>query len=550
MPSVTPAWEDVALKRREELASQLDSYGYSLPTVSTKATNVKTVSLEGVLSAEELAITESSVEELVDNLATGKLSSEAVTRAFCHRAVIAHQLTNCINHVFFEKALTRAKELDAEFAKTGKPTGPLHGLPVSLKNQVNVKDEPMDLDYVGWVGRISPHNAVLVDCLLQQGAVLYCLTNMPQALFSGESVNNLYGRTVNPVNTNLASGGSSGGEGALITMRGSVLGVGSDLGGSIRIPAAFNGLYGFRPSYNRIPYGQSTNSQEGQEAVPSVLGPLTTDISGLKLFFKSVIDAQPWNADPLALRMPWNEAAYQLADHGEGKGPLVFGMMRHNGVVRPNPPYERALEMAKKALEAQGHKVIDYVIPDAAEGSKLLVGIYLADGGVDVDTECATSGEPNLGGVLKGVKPEHLTTYQFWQHCYARRKYITKQLAAWQATKELTGTGRPIDAIITPPAPYVSFEHGHKQDIYYTGFCNLNDYPAIVLPVTTVDLAVDVQVPAYEYSSDFDKLCHERYDPALYADMPVALQVIAKKGEDEAVLKMAEIVDAALKAAK
>lgn len=79
-----------------------------------------------------------------------------------------------------------------------------------------------------------------------------------------ESVNNLWGRTTNPFNRKLTCGGSSGGEGSLIGLRGSIMGVGSDLGGSVRIPAAFQGLYGLRPSYNRVPYMHSTNSMEGK----------------------------------------------------------------------------------------------------------------------------------------------------------------------------------------------------------------------------------------------------------------------------------------------
>lgn len=100
---------------------------------------------------------------------------------------------------------------------------------------------------------MSKENAVLVTLLLEQGAVLYVKTNVPQSLMLSETVNAVYGTTVNPFNRNLTCGGSSGGEGALIAMRGSPLGVGSDVGGSIRIPAAWQGLYGLRPSYNRIP---------------------------------------------------------------------------------------------------------------------------------------------------------------------------------------------------------------------------------------------------------------------------------------------------------
>ncbi|GAA5948869.1 hypothetical protein JCM3775_003646 [Rhodotorula graminis] len=367
---------------------------------------------------------------------------------------------------------------------------------------------------------------------------------------SGETVCNLHGRTLNPWNRALSSGGSSGGEGALIAMRGSVLGVGSDIGGSVRIPSAFNGLFGLRPSYNRIPYCGSSNSMEGFEAVHSVLGPMTVSVDGLKTFFKAIVDAEPWRADPVALHMPWNESAYELEEHGGGRA-LCFGFNWHNGLVKPDPPYLRAMATLKKALVAQGHKVIDYSPPDAATGAALLTSLFVADGREDITRECALSGEPVLGGVLEGMAPPpHLATYDYWQLCLKRRDWIKGQLDAWEATSEVTGTGRPVDAIVAPPAPYPSFRHGDRQDIFYTGLCNICDYPSAVFPVTLVDPALDLKADPHEFATPFDKLNYERYDADVYRGAPVALQVYARKGEDEATIRFAEICAAALEASK
>ncbi|TNY17609.1 general amidase [Rhodotorula diobovata] len=551
MPSIEPTWHAVVEKEAARFARRVEASGVKVPVATTDALNVIKVPLEaGVLLPDELEITGSSIEGLLAKLSRGEWSAEQVTRAFCRRALLAHQLTNCLTNVFFERAVERAKLLDAEFARTGKPTGPLHGLPISLKNQVDVEGEQMDLCYVGWVGRVAKKNAVVVDCLLKQGAVLYCHTNMPQALMSGETVCNLHGRTVNPHNRALSAGGSSGGEGALIAMRGSILGVGSDIGGSVRIPCAFNGLYGLRPSYNRMPYGGSSNSMEGFEAVHSVLGPMTVSVDGLKVFFKAVLDAEPWRYDPVALHMPWSEPAYELAEHGGGKA-LCFGFNWHNGLAKPDPPFLRAMEKLKEALLAPGHIVVDYSPPDAATGATLLTSLFVADGGEDIKRECALSGEPVLGGVLVGMAPPpHLATYDYWQLCLERRKWVKGQLDAWEATKDMTGTGRPIDAVVAPPAPYPSFRHGDRQDIFYTGLCNICDYPSAVFPVTAVDPALDVKGEPHAFASAFDKLNYERYDPEVYRDAPVALQVYARKGEDEATIRFAEICAAALEASR
>jgi amidase len=134
----------------------------------------------------------------------------------------------------FETALERAAQLDSHLTDTGTVIGPLHGLPISLKNQISVKGVEMNMCYVGQVGEIAQSDSTMASILLAQGAVLCTLTNLSQGLLSTDTVNNLYGRTVSPFNPRLCVGGSSGGEGGLLATHGSPLGIGSDLGGSVR----------------------------------------------------------------------------------------------------------------------------------------------------------------------------------------------------------------------------------------------------------------------------------------------------------------------------
>jgi len=154
---------------------------------------------------------------------------------------------------------------------------------------------------------------------------------------------------------NLSPGGSTGGEGALLGIRGSILGIGTDVGGSIRIPATYNGIYGLRPSYNRIPHNGTPSLPDGQGMMPAVMGPMSATIDGLKVFVKAMMDANPWDRDPLTPRIPWNEGKYLLEDHGKGER-LCFGMMWDDGVCKPQPPILRAMEETKQALLAAGHE--------------------------------------------------------------------------------------------------------------------------------------------------------------------------------------------------
>jgi len=141
----------------------------------------------------------------------------------------------------------------------------------------------------------------------------------------GETVNNLFGRTVNPRNRHLTSGGSSGGESALVSFRASFLGVGTDIGGSIRHPCSFTGLYGLRPSQGRVPYQGATNTLVGQEAVKSAAGPMCRAPEDIRLFMKSLADQRPWLLDPAVLPIPWRHDEEKLPDK------LCFGFAMGDG---------------------------------------------------------------------------------------------------------------------------------------------------------------------------------------------------------------------------
>jgi len=119
----------------------------------------------------------------------------------------------------FDEAIQRAEELDVYFAKEGKTIGPLHGLPISLKDQFNIKGLDTTIGYMSRVNKPASNDSTLVTLLLNAGAILYVKTNVPATLMRGETVNNVFGTTCNPRNRKLTSGGSSGGESALVSFR-------------------------------------------------------------------------------------------------------------------------------------------------------------------------------------------------------------------------------------------------------------------------------------------------------------------------------------------
>jgi amidase len=292
---------------------------------------------------------------------------------------------HCLHEIFFEAAINDAELLDEYYAQHGKPLGPLHGLPISLKDQFHVRGVETTMGYVGWIGTFEGkkgtgkekvYESEMVTELRNLGAILFCKTSVPHTLMAGETINNIIGYTWNPKNRHLAAGGSSGGEGALIRLKGSPVGFGTDIGGSIRIPAAFNGLYGIRPSSGRLPYEGMANSMDGQNSILSVVGPLATSIGALKLVIKSLLSQQPWLHDPLVAEIPWRDEKEQevldIVKAGNG-GQLVFAIMPDDGFVRPQPPIRRALDVVVKAIEKLGHKVVDWNPPAHARCNELVV---------------------------------------------------------------------------------------------------------------------------------------------------------------------------------
>lgn len=233
------------------------------------------------------------------------------------------------------------------------------------------------MGYVGYIGRNlgveHPERTHKVESQLTAelrslGAVLYCKTSVPQTLMIGETKNNIIGETLNPINTELSCGGSSGGEGALMALGGSILGFGTDIGGSVRMPAAFCGIFSLKPTPERLSYRDVANTNPGQNTYRSAVGLMGTSLSAIQLGLKSVLSTQPWRRDPAVVPLPFQEdvLAYHLsraredgtAVGGPDKKPLKLGIFWSDGVA-PHPPVMRGLEMVSEAVVNAGHKVRD-----------------------------------------------------------------------------------------------------------------------------------------------------------------------------------------------
>ncbi|KAL2044580.1 hypothetical protein ABVK25_012357 [Lepraria finkii] len=239
-----------------------------------------------------------NARELLNSLHKRKFTAVEVATAFCKRAAVAQQLTNCITEPLFQLALERASFLDDHLTRTGQPLGPLHGLPISVKDTFHIAGYDSSIGIASFCFSPAAANAPLVKLLLDVGAVIHCKTNVPQTLLALDSANNIFGRTLNPANRQQwTAGGSSGGEGVLVKLRGAVLGVGTDVGGSVRIPAMCNGIVGFKPSAGRIPTGGQRSAQleaAGKVGMEFVVGPIARCLEDVGVFMEAVEWGRQW----------------------------------------------------------------------------------------------------------------------------------------------------------------------------------------------------------------------------------------------------------------
>ena len=358
-------------------------------------------------------------------------------------------------------------------------------------------------------------DANVLKILWQAGCVFYVRTTQPQTLMHLETSNNLYGVTVNPFNRNLTSGGSSGGEGALLGMRGSCLGVGSDIGGSVRSPSANCGLYGLRPTSFRVPVGGWTVTMPSEEHIIGVIGPLSTSLEGIKLFMKTVITGKPWLVEPSCLPIPWRDQEDHLPLSNGKK--LRVAVLGSDEVVKPHSPITRALEEVVDKLRSRPEVEITTWKPyKHDEAWEIIASLYFADGGKEESEAIAASGEPwrPLSEFMIRENPyvKHLSVEEVWYWTGRREQYRQAYAKVWNETATKTGTnGEPegmIDVILAPVGPGAAPPLNQARYWGYTSQWNLLDYPALVFPVTKVDPDIDKFDEGYQPMNEKDAFNH------------------------------------------
>ena len=295
-------------------------------------------------------------------------------------------------------------------------TKPFLGVPISLKESIFIAGRDTT---AGFAARLfepitKAEECPLYDRLIRLGAIPIVRSNFPQFLMACEGYNDIYGVTKNPHDLARSPGGSSSGEGALVSAGCVVWGIGSDIAGSIRIPALWNGVCGFKPTPLRLSVAGHTevnptscHNHYTQLLIIPTMGPLARSVRDLTAISKYLLDGHSNEYDHMIPPIPWVEetAKYDYAAKGAKK--LKFAYMRELKLAELAPTNRRAQETVRDLLLNQGHEMYDLTFDDEEELFILVNKLLATDGQFDDFWNNWQFGEPILESYLAG----HMMSY-------------------------------------------------------------------------------------------------------------------------------------------
>ncbi|EGR44514.1 uncharacterized protein TRIREDRAFT_5888 [Trichoderma reesei QM6a] len=489
----------------------------------------------GLLSDIELEVTsQHDATSLLEGLKAGAWSVEQVTIAFCKRAAVAQQLVNCLTEIFFDEAIERARQLDRQrlACVNTELLPPLFGLPVSLKDTFAVKGHDTSTGLACYVNEPAGEHSAIAAMLLDLGAILYCKTNVPQSVMTGDSDNHVFGRTLNPRNVSFTAGGSTGGEGALLALRGSILGIGTDISGSIRVPCVCNGTYGMRPSVGLVPHGGTRElTVPGTDGVRSTVGPLATTLRDCALFLRTVMQAGTWRYDSNVVSLPWKNV--------KRKERLRIGLVEDDGVYTPVPPVRRGLKKAGDLLRmSEQVEIVPLTLPNVQDHYEDLLSYFTLSGSEHYLEQFSRTSEPLVPSLAAiGLLSKPASTLESFFALNVRRAEATRTYLRLFLENQL-------DAILMPAAPHTALPWDTWTSATYTGLWSYLDYPAVVIPVDVVAASDLMDDPGRAKYGPNDTELYQLYTgPERYEGLPIAVQIIGYRHQDEELIATAEMLD-------
>ncbi|MFQ5722889.1 MAG: amidase [Terriglobia bacterium] len=446
-----------------------------------------------------------SAEEMVGKIRKKEISPVELIEAHLARIDRLNPQLNAIISLDPDRVRREARRAEEALSR-GAAAGSLHGVPVTIKSCIDVAGHRCEAGSKLRQGNVPALDAPLVARLRAAGAIILGTTNVAEMLMAYETDNPLYGRTNNPWALERTPGGSSGGEAAAIAGGLSAAGVGSDGGGSVRVPAHFSGICGLKPTPGRIPSSGHYPPGLGPFAWLGVVGPMARKVHDLKLLFE--VMAGPHRDDPCAAPIPvrWRRE--------EELRRLRVGYFEDDGCTPVTPETRAAVRTAAEALRRAGFQVAPFR-PEGLEEARGLWGQFFAKGSAMLLRPLMGGREAHLP-ILKefaesGPDSTPLTAESLFQIMIERDQLRARFLAQMEEY--------PI--LLCPVCALPAFRHGERR--------------------WTIDGKVVGYLDATRYSQWFNLLGNPAaVVPVASAEgLPIAVQVVGRPFEDEVVLAVA-----------
>ncbi|MGO9639805.1 MAG: amidase [Candidatus Acidiferrales bacterium] len=423
---------------------------------------------------------------------------------------------NAFVHFAFDQARTEAREADVARRprKRSGATGALHGVPITIKSSIDVAGFPCECGSRIRKGNQAVKDAPLVARLRAAGAIILGNTNVPEFLMAYETDNLLYGRTNNPWDLDRTPGGSSGGEAAAIAAGCSAGGVGSDGGGSIRVPAHYSGICGLKPTPGRIPSTGHFPGSTGPFAQLGVVGPLARTVGDVEKLFEVIAGPDPGDpcAAPVMLRR-WSDKEIRK---------LRIGFFESDDIAPVTPETAAAVRRAAEALQQQGFCVEEWRPENLDQVWKLWWNLF------------GRAGQMALAPLLAG-RDDDLSP-------------VFKDFRARVASEPRLGADELLDTLL------------QRDDLRIRFLAKMEDFPLLICPVCAIpafrhgERKWTIQGRKIEYlrAMAYSQWFNLLGNPAVVVPvsrsqegLPIGVQIVGRPWEEEAILAVAAKIEEA-----
>lgn len=436
-----------------------------------------------------MELTSFSATTLARFIRTNLVSSVAVVDAHLARLETANPKLNAVVQIQAEAARRQAREAD-EAVSRGERLGPLHGIPITLKDSLDTADMVSTWGTAGRADFTPEHDATVVTRLRAAGAIILGKTNTPEFTLAGITDNAVYGRTNNPYDVERSPAGSSGGAGAILAAGGSALDLGSDTGGSIRMPSHYCGIAGIKPTSGRVPRtGHAISFEVGALDAFTQIGPMARHVEDLGLTLSII--AGPDGHDPAVVPAPLGDPQdVSVRD-------LRIAFFTDNGIKSPRPDTVSTVRAAAGVLADHGVSVTEDRPQGVSDAERLWYSLYLADGGAWIRQ------------LIRAAGTEHMSSALDWMQTAqpVSLPEFTQELSRWNVYRsEMLAFMEPYDVLLCPVSATPATRHDDPDgpDFTYTFAHNLTGWPGAVVRCGTSaeGLPIGVQIVAHPWRED------------------------------------------------